>query len=72
MANILDYKHPVSGAKGNALNLVGLWQMILGVFIVLVAWTGGMALMGTLKGFIPAQAKAIVPTATGWHVAGDE
>ena len=72
MANILDYKNPITGAKGNLLDVKGGVQMVLGVVVLLGVYAGGAYLFNQVKAKLPT-ATAAVSTAgdtSGWNVAG--
>lgn len=74
MANILDYKNPLTGQKSNLLDFKGLVQMVLGVFVVLIAWAGGSYLMNLAKSKLPTSVTTAANTTAnnGWNIAGGE
>ena len=69
-ANLTQFKNPLSGQTGNLFNLVGLWQMVLGVIVVVFAWSAGTALFGYVRRLVPAVPVAgVKTTASGWQLA---
>ena len=70
LANILDYKNPLTGQKSNLLDLKDWSQLILGVFVVLIAYAGGSYLVGLVKAKAPKVTATAADSSSGWVVAG--
>lgn len=70
MANILDYRNPITGQKGNLLDLKGGAQMVLGVFVLLGVYAGGSYLFNAAKARLPVATTAAASTTSGWITAG--
>ncbi len=70
MANILDYKNPITGQKGNLLDLKSGAQMVLGVVVLLGVYAGGTAIYSAIKAKLPAKVTTTEQRG-GWVVGGD-
>lgn len=71
MANILDYKNPITGQKGNLLDLKGGAQMVLGVAVLLGVYAGGSYIYNQIKAKLPTAQVTTTATTGGWVVGGE-
>ena len=71
MANILDYKNPITGQKGNLLDLKGGAQMVLGVAVLLGVYAGGSYIFNLIKAKLPTAQVTTTATTGGWVVGGE-
>lgn len=53
MKNIFDYVNPMSGKKGNILDMSDMWGSILGVVFLFLVVTMGQTLANKISGYIP-------------------
>lgn len=51
--NLTQYENPVSGEKGNLLNLRDWWGMILGAGVLVVVWRLGNRLVDAVTRYVP-------------------
>jgi hypothetical protein len=50
---ISQYENPLTGKKGNLFDIGGLWQMVLGVFVLFFIWAMGQNLSKAVSGKVP-------------------
>ena len=53
MKNIFEYINPMSGAKGNVLDLGKVWSNVLGVAFLFLVVTMGQTVANRVSAFIP-------------------
>jgi hypothetical protein len=54
IANFSKFENPITGKQGNLFDLGGMWQMILGVLVVLFVWATGQKLAGAVSKRVPS------------------
>lgn len=66
---LTDFENPISGKKGNLLDLSTLWANIMGVFVLFLVFATGQNIANRVSGrfrYIDAQPDPIVrPAVTG-------